>query len=198
MVIGNVGATTIEYLTDAPGTPLRNRFFDFLGGGNLYLITPGQGFNDGAMALVNRLQDDIIEAPVTDSTPVTVTRMRSGVFASTALQDSVTVAGLTATQFFETFKVVEGTSAITRDLGLADAAPFDVSAARGTFGLMVYVDRDTLGRFNFDDVTDINVNGSGGTPEERRLSAYDVGALNVQVNTTQPAPGAPLFAIQLH
>lgn len=197
MVIGNVAATNISYLTDAPDTPLRNRNFDFLGGGNLYLITPSQGFNAGAMALINRLQDDVIEAPVTNSTPVTVTRMRSGVFASTALQNGVSVAGLTAAQLFEEFKVVEGTSEITRDLGLADAAPFDVSQARGTFGLLAYVDRGEIGRFTFDDVTDINVNGAGGTPEERRLAAYDVGALNVQVNTDNPAPGAPLFAIQL-
>jgi len=199
-VIGDVGAFDVNYLTDTPETPIRNRNFDMLGGSNLYLILPPQSFNSGAMALVDRLQDGVIQAPVTTNPPttVTVTRMETGILASTALMDNITVGGLTPTELFDTFKVVEGTAAITRDLGLADAAPFDVARFRGTFGILGYVDRGLIGRFNFTDVTDINANGPGGTPEDRRLAAFDIGAVAVQVDTlTEPAPGEPFFAVQL-
>lgn len=196
IVIGDAEEFNLIFADD-PLSGVRDRNFEIHGGANLYLILPGEGFNDGAMALINRLDDDVIEAPVTGGDPVTVTRMRVGILASTALLDNITVTGLTPTEFFETIKVAEGTVGQTRDTGLAVAAPIELREFRSTTGRVGFIDRDRIGRFNFSDVIDFNANGGGATSEDRRLRAFDIGAVAVQVDTSVAPPGPPLFITQL-
>jgi hypothetical protein len=158
------------------------------GGGNFFLLVPGDAElgNLGAMRLIDREDDNIINAPFGDTT-VPLVRMRDGILASTFLMSDVADVSFGPLLTFTHLKTGDATNSGGPARGKADAAPVDPERFRQelTFGLLGYVDRGMIGRQTFQNVND----AEGGTPGERRSRLYDLGAAAVQINTAGDAPG---------
>ncbi len=194
MVLGAVTQITVDF-DNTTDTELYNAA-DYLtsGGGNFFLLLPGTQGNLGAQRLIDRLDDDFIDAPF-GATTVQLDRMRDGILGSTILISDIVDINLTPTDIFYALKTGDATNQPGPARGKADAAPQDPQRFRQelTFGNLGYVDRGMIGRQVFQDVID----AEGGTPGERRSRLYDLGAAAVQVNTSVEAPGPVTRVMQI-
>lgn len=197
MVLGAVTQITVDF-DNTTDTELYNAA-DYLtsGGGNLFLLFPGvdgQPGNTGAQRLIDRQDDDFIDAPF-GATTVQLDRMRDGILGSTILISDIVDINLTPTNTFLALKTGDATNQPGPARGKADAAPQDPQRFRQelTFGKLGYVDRGVIGRQVFQDVID----AEGGTPGERRSRLYDLGAAAVQINTSVTAPGPVTRVMQI-
>lgn len=194
MVLGNVGTITVDFNVIGDIDQLNDANFLTSGGGNFFLLNPGSvpGANLGALRMIDRTQDNIINAPF-GSTTVALTRLFDGILASTELQADATVITDVPSGIFQDLKTGDATATFgpARDMG--DVSPIDPQRFRNerTFAALGYVDRAMIGRTTFQDILDTQ----GGTGGERRERAYDLGAAIIQVDTTQPAP-APVLQVQ--
>lgn len=194
MVLGSVGTITVNFENVNNLEELNAEDFLISGGGNFFLLVPA-GLNDvGAMRLINRFENNIINAPF-GATTVPLVRMRSSILASTELLDEDTDPSGTPLSVFLSIKTGDATAEFGPATGFSDAAALNPDRFRQEreFGLLGYVDRNQIGRESFMDVVD----SEGGTQGERRARLYDLGAARVQIDTSVAAPGPVTLVSQV-
>lgn len=199
MVIGAAATISVDFDNETDITDFNTSNYLTSGGGNFFLLVPGTGGEApsfGAMRLYDptNADDNIINAPFGLGT-VPLVRMRDGILGSTLLISEITDLALPPLAMFLALKTGDATNAPGPSRGKADAAPLNPDRFRQelTFGVLGYVDRDRIGRQQFQDVID----AEGGTPGERRTRLYDLGAAAVQVNTAVSAPGPVTRVMQI-
>jgi hypothetical protein len=198
MVLGSFTSMTINYDVIDDIAELNAADFLTSGGGNLFLLVPGSvpGANLGAMRLFlpTGASDNIINAPF-GATTVQLVRMRDGLLASTELHSDATPVIGGPLPIFTAIKTGDSTAVVNPSYTLSNVAPLDTQRFRQerTLGVLGYVDRGIIGRQDFINIIDTN----GGTNGEQRSRAYDIGAVFVQIDTTQPAPGPVLTSNQI-
>lgn len=191
IVFGSMANFQVDYINVDTIAELDAADFLVSGGGNLFYLLPGGETDLGGIRLINRQDDDIIDAPwpslAQPNRTVALRRLRDGILASSELLDMSVDLDEPAETIFLALKVSDATNELGRSTGIAVAAPVNPDRFRNarTLGRFGYIDRGFIGRQDFADL----INTNGASEDDRRQDAYDIGAARVQVDTSVPAPG---------
>jgi len=196
IVFGPVNEFNVNYTNEDTIEGFNIADFLCAGGGNIFYMVPGTDDDDnlGALRLICRTDDNVINAPYTGSSTGTTAldRLFDGILASTPMLATFEDLSDTSQNIFLDLKASEATNAFGRSFGKATAAPASIETFRQelTLGIFGYVDRSMIGRYTFADLLDIN----GGSEAERRGYAFGLGAATIKVDTALAAPGPVIVA----
>jgi hypothetical protein len=187
---------SLQRRIEEPTDPLgRVEFTNTRGGGNLVLVNQADESNGGAIApIVTNEDDEVTVGFDTEGNPIFSTRYNAGILASTLLrapeQDIESIEGTTL--FEGHWKTLDAIIGDTSANGLANTGsdletdPDSIASIRaGT------VANGLILRQSIEDI----ISTSGGTPQELRDRALDLGAIAVGIDAT--TMDTIVFAINL-
>lgn len=193
MVFGNSGTESYTLIEEDDGdeaTLQRRTGENIKGGGNIAVITSADlaGAAGAISPIVGTQNNNVIVNGITDP------RMRVGMLASRIMLEDNAPAGVGADAFFDFLTVDDFTDITSESLGKGVAATGAATFETVRIPLRVgWVFDNAIGRADLFDVAD----NLGGTMNERRQRASQLGAVNISIDTTQPAPGVFINSQQL-
>ena len=163
------------------------------GGGNIIRLIRAQG----ACKPIVLIDDDTVDVGDGVQHP----NMRVGILASMPLLPAINPNNVDANLVFTALKTNDASDGTTQSFNKANASSETPEATNASKELRLgYIDRDTIGRQNLFDIID----SSGGTTEDRRQKAADLGAVSVGLATqvgsndlVDPAPAPVAAATQI-
>jgi hypothetical protein len=178
-----------------------------LGGGNMAIIsqaTGSGGSEPGALApIIGDINNEVTD--VQNGTTLIAPRMRVGILGSRVMLRNILPTAITPDQLFDFLRakdhVFGDDHAITGNIGLDPSVGKGVAAFRvdevfrqTRSGIQIgWIYADRIGRSESFDIAD----NLGGSQQDRRIRAAEIGAVGIHVNHNFPAPGRFEYADQL-